>query len=91
MIKKKADPYGYQGEMRPDTASVVARIDHHAWKDHEWMENRTRCLNKPLNIYEVHLGAWRKKGRDFIGYRAIASLLVAYVKKMGYSHVEFMR
>jgi 1,4-alpha-glucan branching enzyme len=90
VIKKKADPYGYQGEMRPNTASVVTRIDHHVWKDHEWMESRTRCLNKPVNIYEVHLGAWKKRGKDFIGYRAIAPLLIAYVKKMGYSHVEFM-
>ena len=63
VIKKKADPYGYQGEMRPNTASVVTRIDHHVWKDHEWMESRTRCLNKPVNIYEVHLGAWKKRGK----------------------------
>ncbi|MBF5058549.1 1,4-alpha-glucan branching protein GlgB [Candidatus Neptunochlamydia vexilliferae] len=80
----KADPYGYQGEMRPHTASVVTRIDRHEWGDQEWMENRKRCPHQPLNIYELHLGAWKK------GYREVAPELSAYVKKMGYTHVELM-
>jgi 1,4-alpha-glucan branching enzyme len=90
VIKKKADPYGYQGEMRPGTASVVTRIDHHDWGDHEWMESRTKGLDEPLNIYEIHLGAWKKKGREFMGYRDLALPLINYVKKMGYTHVELM-
>ena len=66
VIKKKADPYGYQGEMRPNTASVVTRIDRHVWGDQKWMETRKKGLEGPLNIYEVHLGAWKKKGREFM-------------------------
>ncbi|MCB1107268.1 MAG: 1,4-alpha-glucan branching protein GlgB [Chlamydiia bacterium] len=90
VIKRKADPYGYQGEMRPDTASVVTQIDRHVWNDHEWMEKREKGLNRPLNIYEVHLGSWKKEGREFLNYREIASLLIEYVKKLGYTHIELM-
>lgn len=90
VIKKKADPFGYQGEMRPNTASVVTRVDRYKWGDGQWMEKRKKGLDGPLNIYEVHLGAWKKKGREFMNYREVAPILIDYVKKMGYTHVELM-
>ena len=90
VIKNKADPYGYQGEMRPNTASVITRVDAYEWNDHHWMENRSKNLNEPMNIYEVHLGAWKKNVREFMGYKQLAPLLVEYVKKMGYTHIELM-
>ncbi|QVL57266.1 MAG: 1,4-alpha-glucan branching protein GlgB [Simkaniaceae bacterium] len=89
-VRLKADPYGYQGEMRPHTASVVTRIDLHNWKDQEWMEKRKRCLHQPLNIYKLHIGCWQTKGGEFMNYRELAPLIVDYVKKMGFSHVELL-
>ena len=89
-LRFKADPYAYQGEMRPNTASVLTRIDHHQWQDDEWMAKRSKSLDLPLNIYELHLGAWKKGGEGFMGYRECAPLIADYVKKMGYTHVELM-
>lgn len=89
-IRLKSDPYAYQGEMRPSTASVVARVDCHVWGDQEWMEKRQKCLHEPITIYEIHLGAWKNGEGEFIGYREVAPILIDYLKKMGYTHVEFM-
>ncbi len=86
----KADPYAYQGEMRPNTASVVTSIDRPEWSDQEWMEKRKNCLYEPLNIYEIHLASWKEGEGEFIGYREVAPILTKYVKKMGYTHVEFL-
>jgi len=88
----KADPYAFQGEMRPDTASVVTRVDQHEWKDQEWMKKRRSLgpLTRPLNIYEIHLGSWKRLGSDFMNYRTLAPHLTSYCQEMGYTHVEFM-
>lgn len=89
-VRLKADPYGYQGEMRPHTASVVTRIDKHIWQDQQWMENRKKCLHEPLNIYKMHIGCWKTKGGEFMNYRDLAPLIVEYVKEMGFTHVELL-
>lgn len=89
-VRLKADPYGYQGEMRPHTASVVTRIDRHTWQDHQWMERRKKCLHEPLNIYKMHIGCWKTKGGEFMNYRDLAPLIVDYVKEMGFTHVELL-
>jgi len=89
-IQLKADPYAYQGEMRPDTASVVTRIDRHQWKDQEWMGKRGRFFHCPLNIYKLHIGSWKTKGGEFMNYRDLAPLIVEYVKEMGFTHVELL-
>ncbi|MCB1082136.1 MAG: 1,4-alpha-glucan branching protein GlgB, partial [Chlamydiia bacterium] len=89
-VRLKADPYGYQGEMRPSTASVVTRIDRHRWHDQEWMEKRKRCMHAPLNIYKMHIGSWKTKGGEFLNYRELAPLIVDYVKEMGFTHVELL-
>ncbi|MBO5197387.1 MAG: 1,4-alpha-glucan branching protein GlgB [Lachnospiraceae bacterium] len=90
----KADPYGFQSEKRPANASVVCDLSTYEWNDAAWMEQRkkTDLKKKPVAIYEIHLGSWKKPedGRDFCNYREIAPELAAYVKKMGYTHVELM-
>ncbi|MDE6024264.1 MAG: 1,4-alpha-glucan branching protein GlgB [Lachnospiraceae bacterium] len=98
-ILYKADPYGNQAQVRPDNANVVADLRNYKWTDGVWMENRkkqTRVsrLKQPMSIYEVHLGSWKKKIEDsdfgFYNYREIAKQLGAYVKEMGYTHIELM-
>ncbi|MBV7333889.1 1,4-alpha-glucan branching protein GlgB [Chloroflexi bacterium TSY] len=90
----KADPYGFWAEIRPDTASRVWNIDAYEWHDDQWLENRAthQALDRPLNIYEVHLGSWRRVPEDngYLSYRDLAHQLVAYVQKMGYTHIELL-
>lgn len=92
----KADPYAFQAEYRPQTASVTAGLSGFPWKDGAWMEKRKIIdpLNEPFSIYEVHLGSWRKKNRDekdgFYTYIEAAHELADYVLEMGYTHVELM-
>lgn len=56
----KADPYGFGMELRPDTASVVRNIERYSWQDEKWLQERTDAKEKPMSIYEVHLGSFRK-------------------------------
>ena len=91
----KSDPYAFYSEARPKTASVVWDINKYKWNDSEWVENRDKPtpLDKPLSIYELHLGSWARKteeGNRFLTYREIAHLLIDYVKDMGYTHIELM-
>jgi 1,4-alpha-glucan branching enzyme len=81
----KSDPYTYMSEVRPKTASSLFDVDRFAWSDEEWIRKRGG-LSRPLNIYEVHLGSW-KKG---LGYREMAHELAAYCQEMGFTHVELM-
>ena len=94
IIKFKADPYGFGAELRPATASVVRSITGFKWTDDEWVKNRKEFQgkDKPLSIYEVHLGSFRKPddGREFYNYRELAPMIADYVLKMGYTHVEVM-
>ncbi|WP_395549226.1 MULTISPECIES: 1,4-alpha-glucan branching protein GlgB [unclassified Lacrimispora] len=92
----KADPYAFQSEYRPQTASVTADLSGFQWKDLTWMEKRKTKdpFNDPISIYEVHLGSWRKKNRDekdgFYTYIEAAHELADYILEMGYTHVELM-
>ncbi len=88
----KSDPYGHQFEHRPKTASLVCSLDSYEWNDQEWLEARkSQNLNRPINIYEVHLGSWRRGWQnEFLGYRYLASELATYCKEMGYTHVELL-
>lgn len=88
----KADPYAFSSELRPATASVVADIDRFVWQDHDWMQRRVQQKDfaKPLNIYEVHLGSWRRKNGQFLNYREIAQQLASYCNEMGFTHVELL-
>jgi 1,4-alpha-glucan branching enzyme len=94
VVTEKADPYAYSYEHPPNTASVIATIDGYKWKDKAWMGYRKdkNDLDKPYSVYEVHLGSWMRNGEDnsFLTYRQLAEKLVAYVKEMNFTHVEFM-
>jgi len=87
----KADPYAFQAEVRPATASVVTDLSGYQWNDGAWRRRGKSPFNKPLNIYEMHLGTWRQKDDgSFYTYREMAELLIPYLLEMSYTHVEFM-
>ncbi len=89
----KADPYGFGSECPPETASRVMEPDTFRWTDQKWMEKRkkVRHLENPLNIYEVHLGSWRRhEDGTVLSYRELAETLVPYAVDMGYTHLELM-
>ncbi|WP_110927962.1 1,4-alpha-glucan branching protein GlgB [Bacillus massiliglaciei] len=89
----KADPYAFYSEIRPNTASVVKRLEGYEWKDKKWMaaRNKMDIYHKPMSIYEVHLGTWRQKDNgDFFTYRELADELSDYVADQGFTHVEIM-
>ena len=94
----KADPYGFQAELRPNNASVIADISDFKWQDSRWMKKREKFDDKkdPMFVYEVHPGSWKKHEQTeedvdgFYNYREMAHELAKYVKDMGYTHVELM-
>jgi len=90
---EKADPFARRCEHPPKTASQVWD-DNYQWKDKNWMQNRKKnnALDAPFSVYEVHLGSWKKQVEEnrFLSYIELADELVAYVKEMNFTHVEFM-
>ena len=90
----KADPYGVHMETRPGTATKYYEIDNgYKWTDDAWITARQQqnIYKSPVNIYEMHAGSWKRyPDGNFYSYRALADELVPYLKKMGYTHVEFM-
>lgn len=90
---EKADPFARRCEHPPKTASQVWD-DNYQWKDKNWMQNRKKnnALDAPFSVYEVHLGSWKKQVEKnrFLSYIELADELVAYVKEMNFTHVEFM-
>jgi 1,4-alpha-glucan branching enzyme len=91
VLPLKADPYALQGEMRPATASVVARMPAVAPPSEE--RQRANALDAPMSIYEVHLGSWRRKpeeGNRFLHWDELADTLLPYVADMGFTHIEVL-
>ena len=89
----KADPVGFRQEIAPSTASVVNGLVEHYWKDQAFRAHGSdwQDREKPISIYEVHLGSWRRGAdNEFLDYDALAKDLVAYVKEMGFTHVELL-
>ncbi len=87
------DPYGFGMELRPNWASIVRDLNVYKFTDEKWLARRDKNYNKPLNIYEMHLGSWKTNEDDENGwydYAAIADMLIPYLKEHGYTHVEFM-
>lgn len=84
------DPYGFGMELRPGACSVIRDLSEYVFTDERWMSRRTRCFDKPLNIYELHLGSWKRKNDAWYAYNEIADDLIAYLKEYGYNYVEFM-
>lgn len=89
------DPYGFAMELRPNTASYIVDLDEYKFDDDEWMNSRDKCYNKPLNIYEIHMGSWMTRNDKDINngwyrYNEIADTLINYVKENGFTHIEIM-
>jgi len=91
--RAKADPFAFHAETRPGNGSKIYDLEGYEWGDSKWLAYRKShpVYSSPLNIYEVHLGSWRRTGDGrFLSYREMAEYLVPYVKKMGFTHVELM-
>ena len=90
-LKIKSDPYGKYFQLRPDNASIVYESNY-KWKDKKYLNNKPKNLNdKPMSVYEVHLGSWkRNENWEWYSYREIAPILIEHVKKLGFTHIEFM-
>ncbi len=90
----KFDPYGFYAEMRPSTDTRIWDVDKYAWNDAAWIEARPerQALDQPMAIYEVHLGSWKRvpETNGFLSYTDLAHDLVAYVKELGYTHIELL-
>ncbi|MBE7550962.1 MAG: 1,4-alpha-glucan branching protein GlgB [Anaerolineales bacterium] len=93
----KADPYGFAMEQRPKTGSVVTNLDRYQWGDGDWINHRhdRQNFDRPMSIYEVHLGSWRKVadeqwGTRYLSYRELATELIPYVAELGYTHIELL-
>ena len=90
----KADPFGFQHEGAPQTASVVRSLGY-AWGDADWMQARgaRNSLSSPISVYEAHLGSWARvpdEGNRSLLYLEMADRLVPYVKERGFTHVQFL-
>ncbi len=93
LLPLKSDPFAFHSELRPKTASRVARTDNFQWTDAAYLEARKSGDKRraPMSIYEVHLGSWRRKdGNDFLSYDELAESLVAYAADLGYTHIELL-
>ncbi len=92
----KADPYGRAMQKPPETASIYRDTAGYVWRDASWLAYRRRetkkpLASRPLNIYELHLGSWRRReDGTYLTYTEIAPRLASYVKQMGYTHVELL-
>jgi len=95
MVPLKADPYAFRAEVRPQTGSIVADLNAYKWQDAQWMTQRSQInwLEKPISIYEVHLGGWRRipdENNRWLTYRELGDQLIPYVKDLGYTHIELL-
>lgn len=92
-IVDRADPYAFGTELRPNTASVIADLNSFSFTDREWIQRRDKNYTRPMNIYEMHFGSWRKKagqGEGWYTYRELCSDLIAYLKENHFNYIEFL-
>ncbi len=89
---EKTDPYSFAAEIPPKSASIVADLGHYGWGDQTWLQRRreTSFVNQPVSMYEVHVGSWRRRGGEWLGYRELAHRLVEYCREMNFTHVELL-
>ena len=95
LLPLKTDPYAFRCELPPGTACIVGAPNGYGWNDGEWMAERARSHghDRPMAVYEVHLGSWRRRpeeGNRFLTYRELADELVPYVRDMGFTHIELL-
>ena len=89
----KTDPYGNRCGVLPDTASIIEAEDGFVWHDGLYRARRRKekILNRPVNIYEVHAGSWKRhEDGSVLSFRELAQQLVPYVRDMGYTHIELL-
>jgi len=86
----KADPYAFYSETRPETASKVYNLHEIKWSDSAWMNRRTKNTDRPVSIYEVYAGGWKKNGKYPYTYDMLRENLIPYVKEQGFTHIEMM-
>lgn len=88
----KADPYAFFSELRPNTASIITDLESYTFKDHKWIETRTKNYDNPMNIYELHLGSWRKKTEEegWYSYKELCTKLIDYLIANHFTHIEFL-
>ena len=87
------DPYGFGMELRPNFASIIRDLSHYKFKDSKWMQKRSVCKDKPLNIYELHFGSFKKpseKADDWYTYVEMIDILIPYLKENDYNYIEIM-
>lgn len=87
------DPYGFGMELRPNSASIVRDMNSYQFHDSAWMLSHSDCKNRPLNIYELHFGSFRKpseRADDWYTYEEMADILIPYLKQNGYNYLEIM-
>lgn len=89
-ILYKADPYAFYSETRPNNASKVYDLNDIHWNDSKWMETRDKNFDKPMSIYEVYAGGWKKNGEYPYTYKQLQDELIPYVKENGFTHIEMM-
>jgi 1,4-alpha-glucan branching enzyme len=92
-LSLKTDPFGFFFEIPPKNAAIVWDTKKFKWNDNTWMKKRRDrdALRSPMSIYEVHLGSWKKKtATESWSYRELAEPLVLYIKRLGFTHVEFL-
>lgn len=95
LLPHKSDPVGFAAERPPRTASKVVDTRDYRWGDEQWMTNRRHqsALDRPISIYEVHLGSWRRNPEnpeEYLTYRELVEQLIPYVQSMGFTHVQLM-
>ena len=88
--KRHCDPYGFGMELRPGACSVIRELGSYEFTDRKWMRSRSKCFDRPMNIYELHLGSWIKNGWQWHSYTSVAQPLIEYLTENGYTHVELM-
>jgi 1,4-alpha-glucan branching enzyme len=93
----RADPFALRAELPPQTASITSALSGYAWRDHAWMEARSAtrdaALDRPMSIYEVHPGSWRRnpeQGNRRLTWRELAAELIPYVTRLGFTHIELL-
>ncbi len=86
----KSDPYAFYSETPPETASKVYSLHDLCWSDQEWMKQRSVNFDRPVSIYEVYAGGWKKNGKYPYTYPMMQQNLIPYVKEHGFTHIEMM-
>ena len=87
----KADPYAFGSQLRPESASIVVDLDQFQFSDQAWLERRNNQYKRPMNIYELHLGSWRRKENgEWYTYEELAEPLIQYLLENRFTHVEFL-